>query len=203
MPVGNHGNLEDGTEVDYKWLSQHLWVFIGKNIDNDLHGRRLALTQHEADNGFELWRTLYVENEEGAEQVQLGGMSNLHYVPQCPKIDDLQHWLGQWQTTRQTYWADLPEIHFKQRFFNMLPESVAHKLRERKDPNTLQQYIDEVDSDLGRLNDSKLAKLHQQQVSTALGAGSRSPVNARRRAPRSSKRDSVIHWQPGGESEVG
>ena len=172
------GKLDDGTEVDFKWLSQHLWVFIGKNIDNDLHGRRLALTQNEQDNGFELWRALYVENEGGAEQVQLGGMSNLHSFPQCPRIDDLQHWLGQWQMTRQKYGADLPEVHLKQMFLNMLPETVAHKLRERKDLNTLQQYINEVDADLGRLNDAKLAKLHQQRMSTALRAGSRSPVNA-------------------------
>ena len=113
----------------------------------------------------------------GAEQVQSGGMSNLHSFPQCPKIDDLQHWLGQWQMTRQKYGADLPEFHLKHMFFNMLPESVAHKLHERKDLNSLQQYIDEVDSDLGRLNDAKLAKLHHQRMSTALRAGSRSPVN--------------------------
>ena len=172
------GQLEDGTLVDYKWISQHLWVFVGKNIDNDLHGRRMALTQNDADNGFELWRALYVENEGGAEQVALGGMSNLHAFPKCPRVDDLQHWLGQWQMTRQKYGADLPEIHLKQMFLNMLPDPVAEKLRERRDLNTLQQYINEVDADLGRLNDAKLAKLHSQRMANALKAGSRSSVNA-------------------------
>ena len=90
----------------------------------------MALTQNEADNGFELWRALYVENEGGAEQVALGGMSNLHAFPKCPRVDDLQHWLGQWQMTRQKYGADLPEMHLKQMFLNMLPDSVAEKFIE-------------------------------------------------------------------------
>ena len=59
------GQLDDGTTVDSKWLSQHLWAFIGENIDNDLHGRRMALAQNDADNGFELWRALYIENDGG------------------------------------------------------------------------------------------------------------------------------------------
>ena len=96
--------------------SQHLWVLIGKNINDELHGRRLALTQNDADNGFELWRALFKENEGGAEQVALGGMSNLHSFPQCPRIEDLQHWLGQWQMVRQKFGADLPEIHLRQMF---------------------------------------------------------------------------------------
>ena len=149
-----------------------------KNIDNDLHGRRLALTQNESDNGFELWRALFVENEGGAEQVALGGMSNLHAFPQCPKIEDLQHWLGQWQMTRQKYGSDLPEAHLRQMFLNMLPDSVSSKLRERKDLHSLQQYINEVDADLGRLNDAKLAKIHSQRMASALRTGSRSSVSA-------------------------
>ena len=32
------GTLANGSVVDYLWLSQHMWVFIGKNISNDLHG---------------------------------------------------------------------------------------------------------------------------------------------------------------------
>ena len=59
------GQLSDGTPVDFKWLSQHLWVFIAKNMNDDLHGRRLALTQNDPDNGFERWRALFIENEGG------------------------------------------------------------------------------------------------------------------------------------------
>ena len=59
------GKLSDGTDVDFKWVSQHLWVFIAKHINDDLHGRRLALTQNDPDNGFKLWRALSIENEGG------------------------------------------------------------------------------------------------------------------------------------------
>ena len=172
------GVLDNGVQVDYKWLSQHLWVFLGKNINDDLHARRLALTQNDADNGFELWRALFIENEGGAEQVALGGMSNLHAFPQCPRVDDLQHWLGQWQMTRQKYGAGLPEAHLKQMFLNMLPPSVSEKLRERRDLVSLHQYINEIDLDLGRLNDARLAKIHAQRMSNALKPGSRTSVNA-------------------------
>ena len=79
--------------------------------------------------------------------------------------------------TRQKFGADLPEMHLKQMFLNMLPESVAAKLRERKDLVTLQQYINEIDVDLGRMNDAKLAKMHAQRMSTSLRSGSRSSVN--------------------------
>ena len=147
-------------------------------MNDDLHASRLSLTQNDPDNGFELWRALYMEHEGGAEQVTLGGMSNLHSFPQCPRIDDLQHWLGQWQMTRQKYGADLPEMHLKQMFLNMLPPSVSEKLRERRDLSTLKEYINEIDSDLGRLNDAKLARLHSQRMSSALKSGSRSSVNS-------------------------
>ena len=62
-------------------------------------------------------------------------------------------------------------------FLNMLPAAVAEKLRERKDLSTLQQYINEIDTDLGRLNDTKLAKIHAQRMSSALKSGSRSSIN--------------------------
>ena len=80
--------------------------------------------------------------------------------------------------TRQKFGADLPEVHLKQMFLNMLPVSASEKLRERKDLITLQSYINEVDTDLSRLNDARLAKIQAQRMSTALKSGSRSPVNA-------------------------
>ena len=108
----------------------------------------------------------------------LGGMSSLHAFPQCPRIDDLQHWLGQWQICRHKYGYDLPESHANQMLLNMLSPSVSEKLRERRDLTTLQQYINEVDADLGRLNDAKLAKVHAQRMSSALKSGSKSSMNA-------------------------
>ena len=55
----------------------------------------------------------YLLEMNGAEQVALGGMPNLHAFPKCPRIEDLKHWLRQWQINRKKYGADLPETHLK------------------------------------------------------------------------------------------
>ena len=170
--------LPNGVVVDMNWVAKHLWSFIGRNVTDTVHGRRLTLTQNQEDNGIELWRALFVENEGGAEQVQLGGMNSLHSFPQCPGVSDLQHWVGQWQITRQRFGNDLPEMHLRQMFLNMLPASVSEKLRERRDLQTLQDYINEVNSDLGRLNDSRLAKVQAQRMKNNLHQGPKNPVHA-------------------------
>ena len=172
-----HETLPNGALVDMLWISNHLWVFIGRNVNDSIHGRRLTLTQNEPDNGIELWRALFVENEGGAEQVILGGMTSLHAFPQCPSLGDLQHWVGQWQITRQKFGQGLPEMHLRQMFLNMLPPAVAEKLRERKDISTLQEYINEINGDLGRLNDARLAKVNAQRMKTTLLHGAKNAVN--------------------------
>ena len=63
-------------------------------------------------------------------------------------------------------------------FLNMLPDAVSEKLRERRDLNTLQQYVNEIVANVGRLKDAELAKIHSQRMANALKAGSRSTVNA-------------------------
>ena len=174
----NMFRLENGIIVDMRWIAQHLWTFIGKNVNDSVHERRLTLTQNEEDNGIELWRSLFIENEGGSEQVELGGMASLHAFPQCPSMTDLQHWIGQWQITRLKFGRDLPESHLRQMFLNMLPNVLSSKLRERKDLSTLQQYIDEVNGDLGRLNDGHLARIQSQRMKNSLQHGPKNPVNA-------------------------
>ena len=170
--------LRNGVSVDLNWVANHLWSFIGRNVTDAVHSRRLTLTQNEEDNGIELWRALFVENEGGAEQVQLGGMTTLHAFPPCPGVSDLQHWVGQWQISRRKFGNDLPEIHLRQMFLNMLPTAVAEKLRERRDLTSLQAYIDEVNGDLGRLNDARLAKVQAQRMKSTLHQGPKNPVHA-------------------------
>ena len=131
--------LPNGIVIDMNWISTHLWSFVGRNVTDPVHGRRLTLTQNQEDNGIELWRALFVENESGADQVQLGSMNSLRAFPQCPGVSDLQHWVGQWQIARQIFSNDLPEMHPRQMFLNMLPPTVAEKLRERRDLSTLQE----------------------------------------------------------------
>lgn len=80
--------------------------------------------------------------------------------------------------TRQRCGANLPETHLKQMCSSTLPSSVAGKLGERRDLGTAQQYMNETDVDLGRLNDAKLAEIHAQRKSSSLQSGSKSSANA-------------------------
>ena len=61
--------------VDWSWITSHLWTFIGKHVTQTTYTRRTTLTGGEEDNGVELWRALFVENEGGAEQVLIGGLN--------------------------------------------------------------------------------------------------------------------------------
>ena len=106
----------NGAGVDLKWASQHLWSFIRSNITNTVHMRCLTLTMNEADNGFELWRMLFLENEGGAEQVEIAGMTDLHSFPQCPSAADVLHYTGQWNITRMRHGNDLPDQHLRQMY---------------------------------------------------------------------------------------
>ena len=49
-----------------------------------------------------------------------------------------------------------------------LPEAVKKDIRETKGLNTLQDMILHVQKDLGRLNDSKIAKLHSERLKQSL-----------------------------------
>ena len=170
--------LTNGVECDFAQIAGILWSFLRNNVNDKVHERSLELTFNQPGNGLELWRALFVENEGGAEQVQLGGMTNLHSFPQCPSAADLQHYIGQWQITRQKFGHGLPDIHLKQMFLNMLPDKVAAEIREKKELVTLQHCINHVLSDIGRFNDGRLAKVHAQRLKQNLAHGTKNPVSA-------------------------
>ena len=182
LPIQLHNcqttGLSSGAECDFRQVAPLLWSFLRNNVNDKVHERSLELTFNQAGNGLELWRALFVENEGGAEQVQLGGMTSLHSFPQCPSAADMQHYIGQWQITRQKFGAGLPDIHLRQMFLNMLPEKVAAEIREKKELVTLQQCIDHVLGDLGRFNDGRLAKVHAQRLKQNLAHGVKNSVSA-------------------------
>ena len=63
----------DDAPMDMVKVSQLLWAFLGNHcLKNSIYERRLQLTSGEDNNGFELWRALFQENEGGAEQVIMG-----------------------------------------------------------------------------------------------------------------------------------
>ena len=160
-PSGEH------VQVDFAWVTNVLWTFIGRNIIDTMYGNRSAVASG-PDNGIELWRAYYVKHEGGADQVELGGIDSLHTFPQCQKVEDLGFWVGKWIEMKDTYGHGMSDIHLRSRFLNILPESVKKDVRETKGMNTLQDMILHVQKDLGRLNDSKIAKLHSERLKQSL-----------------------------------
>ena len=101
------------------------------------------------------------------------------------------------QMTRRKIGAALPEAHIKQMCLNMLPTGVSEKLRERKDLNTLQSHIDEVDAYFGKLNNSELPRIHAQRMSNALKYASRSSIKAVVEEPQEPEQVSSNHTNAG------
>ena len=71
----------------------------------------------------------------------------------------------------------ISDIHLKSMFINILPPAVQKEVRERPDLTTLQKCIDHVLSDLGRINDAHLSKMHMERLKQSLSTNQRiSPV---------------------------
>ena len=81
-------------QVDFKWVSNALWTFIGKHISDTLYNNRNSMAGG-GENGIELWRAFFVKHEGCADQVELGGIGSLHEIPKCETSDKLHLWIGQ------------------------------------------------------------------------------------------------------------
>ena len=181
--IANLFTAERQVQIDFAWISNVLWTFIGKNVSDTLYANRSAMASG-PDNGIERWRAYYIKHEGGADQVELGGIDSLHSFPQCTKVEDLGFWVGKWIEVKDQYGQGMSDIHLRSRFLNILPEAVKKDVRETKGLDTLQQMIHHVQRDLGRLNDLKLSKLHADRLKQSLGQSTRiNAVNAEESEP--------------------
>ena len=163
-------------DVDFSWCANALWTFVGEHVIDTVYNNRNVLAGGH-NNGLELWRSLFVKHEGGADQVELGGMGSLHSFPQCDKLESLQFWVGKWTEMKDAYGSGISDMHLRSMFINILPPAVQKDVRERPGLTTLQQCIDHVISDLGRLNDAQLSKLHMDRLKQSLNPSQRiSPV---------------------------
>ena len=174
----NNWLMADGAaiDVDFAWCSNTLWTFIGEHVADSIYNNRNVLAGGH-NNGLELWRSLFVKHEGGADQVELGGMESLHTFPKCDKVESLQFWIGKWNEVKEAYGSGISDAHLRSMFINILPPTVQKDVRENRDLNTLQRCIDHVLSDLGRLNDAQLSKMHSDRLRQSLSSTQRiSPV---------------------------
>lgn len=163
-------------DVDFGWCASALWTLIGKHVIDSVYNNRNVLAGGH-NNGLELWRAFFVKHEGGADQVELGGMGSLHSFPQCDNMESLQFWVGKWTEMKDAYGVGISDNHLRSMFINILPAAVQKEVREKPGLSTLQKCIDHVISDLGRLNDAQLSKLHLDRFKQSLSSTQRvSPV---------------------------
>ena len=175
-------------DIDFKWVANSLWTFIGKHLVDTIYVNRGILSGGN-NNGLELWRALFIKHEGGADQVELGGMGNLHSFPPCDKPENLQLWIGKWQEMKDLYGAGISDAHLKSMFVNILPPHVQQQVRDKIGLDTLQKCINHVISDLGRLNDLKLSKLHSERLKQSLS-------HSQRLSPLTEYGDEAVHEVP-------
>lgn len=114
----------------------------------------------------------------GLSKSPLDGVTSLHSFPQCAKLEDLQNYIGLWQTTRMQYGQGIQDVHLRTMFLNMVPESVASDIRKRPELKTLQSCIKYVLGEIGRYNDNRLATIHAQKIHKAPTNGRKNPVES-------------------------
>ena len=76
-----------------------------------MNEQRIRLCDNEELSGMELWRVLFVQNEGGAQEVEVAGPGPLHEFPHCPSGNDLAQYLGEWLTFVNEQGQDLPQRH--------------------------------------------------------------------------------------------
>ena len=168
----------DGVRLDLVWISRHLWTFLGPRLGDDVYGRRVQMAGGEENNGLELWRKMFMDNEGGAEQVALAELRRFHSFPVCPSKDKIGLYLGEWVYLRNRYGGNLPDESLYVMLINMLPSDIAKEIRDRrKTLTTTVDVIAYINGELGRYNDEYLAKLHSNMDYQNLQKGPEHPIH--------------------------
>ena len=97
-----------GFNCDIAWITKHLWTFIARNVIKSFRKSLKSLVAGEEFNGLELWRTLWISNEGGFEQVECVDLGALHTFPVCESPADVQRFLGEWLALAQEQSTDPP-----------------------------------------------------------------------------------------------
>ena len=98
------------------WLSNELWVFLGKVINKQLYVRRRVLAAQEDDNGFELWRRFNVDHEGGAAIIIRGGRRGFLLFPRCNGVQTLTQHVDNWMLEYAEDGCDLPRTCYTRCF---------------------------------------------------------------------------------------
>ena len=157
--------------VNWVWLSNHIYGFVGKCMNDTMLGRTATLAGGEEFNGFELWRALFVEFRGGSVEMTCNERGFFIDFPKCSKDEDLQNHIVQWKKLQMEHGVGLPDAHLRHVCRGIVPEHVVEELK--KLPTTGQfatwdQEYNHVYKEIARLNDSRMSKWNIQRLTEAI-----------------------------------
>ena len=157
---------------DWEWLAQELWTFLGDVISKQLYTRRRVLAGGEEDNGLELWRRFFLDDEGTSAVISLRGRRSFFLFPKCDSIKNLTQHCDAWYGEYQEHGADLPTDFLLEMFIHILPDDVQKEIRRNKEIQTHHQAYAYVIAENSRLNNERLADVHSHRRDKELSAKS-------------------------------
>ena len=128
--------------VNWVWLSNQIYGFVGKCMNDTMLGRMLTLAGGEEFDGFELWRALHVEFRGGSVEMTCNERGFFLDFPTCDKIEDLQNHIVQWKQLQVEHGVGLPDEHLRHMFRKIIPEHVVEELKNRDQCEAkVQEYV--------------------------------------------------------------
>ena len=114
----------------------------------------------ENDNGFELWRRLNIDHEGGAAVTRMVGRRDVIRFPACNNVADLNARMDKWFEECHENGTDVPEDVVYEMFLDILPDEICKEIRKDRHITTWQHAHEYVLSEMGRLNNERLAAVH-------------------------------------------
>ena len=166
--------------VNWIWLSNHIYGFVGKCLNDTMLGRMSTMAGGEEFNGFELWRAMHVEFRGGSVEMTCNERGFFIDFPKCAKDEDLQNHIVQWKKLQMEHGVGLPDAHLRHMFRGILPEHVVEELKKLQ---TTGQFVtwdleyNHVYKEISRFNDSRMSKWNLQRLTDAIKPKAAQKIN--------------------------
>ena len=130
-------DLSQGLPVDghsVSDLSQELWSFTCRHIGGRVYERHNTFCTHISGNGFEPWRTLYLDYEGTSELIAANGQSKLLSFPQRNNYKQLNAHLHDRLHIAHTFGTHMRGNAINMHLFNVLPDKMRTTIFEHREP---------------------------------------------------------------------
>ena len=135
-PIKNSWLIENNIEGVDEWdLSTMVESFLVGYLRRSMYNRRVQLSGGELENGFEMWRRLFIDFQGGSTAVEFGGARRLQEFPKCTSLPKLSEHLDDWTDVLATCGSELG--HCPRLLRNMVLSNIPKNLED--------EFLDEGD----------------------------------------------------------